>query len=81
MVHGPLKFLKQAWLGKDTTMNLLDCVSDLCEKLHTATELVKNKLKLAQRKMKVWYDRKAWKQTFKPGNKVLVILPIPGHPL
>ena len=36
-VHGPLKLLKEAWLGEDTTMNLLDHVSDLCEKLHTAS--------------------------------------------
>ena len=31
--------------------------------------------------MKVWYNKKARKRTFKPGDKVLVILPIPGHPL
>ena len=62
-------------------MNLLDPVSDLHEKLHTATELAKEKLKSAQQKMKVWYDKKAQKRTFKPGDKVLVILPIPGHPL
>ena len=31
--------------------------------------------------MKVWYDKKAWKQNFKPNDKVLVILPIPGNPL
>ena len=27
------------------------------------------------------YDKKAQKQTFKPGDEVLVLLPIPGHPL
>ena len=80
-VRGPLKLFKEAWLGEDTTMNLLDHVSDLCEKLHIVTELVKDNLKLAQRKMKVWYNKKVQKQTFKPGDKVLVILPIPGHPL
>ena len=31
--------------------------------------------------MKVWYNKKAWKRTFKPGDKVLGILSIPGHPL
>ena len=67
--------------GEDITMNLLDHVSDLCEKLHTATELVEDNLKSAQQKMKVWYDKKAQKWTLKPGDKVLVILPIPGHPL
>ena len=29
--------------------------------------------------MKVWYDRKAWQQIFKPGNRVLILLPIPDH--
>ena len=57
-VHGPLKLLKEAWLGEDTTMNLLDHVSDLCEKLHTATELAKDNLKSAQRKMKLWHDKR-----------------------
>ena len=81
VVCGPLKLIKEAWLGQNSTMNLLDHVSDLREKLHTATELAKEKLKSAQQKMKVWYDKKAQKRTFKPGDKVLVILPIPGHPL
>ena len=58
---GPLKLFKEAWLGEDTTMNLLDHVSDLHEKLQTATELVKDNLKSAQWKMKVWYDKKARK--------------------
>ena len=66
-VHGPLKLLKEAWLGEDTTMNLLDHVSDLRKKLHTATELEKDNLKSAQWKMKVWYDKKAWKR---PLNQV-----------
>ena len=61
IVCGPLKLLKEAWLGKDITMNLLDHVSDLHKKLHTATELAKDNLKSAQRKMKVWYDKKAQK--------------------
>ena len=31
--------------------------------------------------MKTWYDKKAWQRKFKPGDKVLVLLPIHGHPL
>ena len=49
VAHGPLKLIKEACLGEDSTMNLLDHVSDLREKLHTATELAKEKLKLAQK--------------------------------
>ena len=66
-VHGPLKLLKEAWLGEDTTLNLLDHVSDLRKKLHTATELEKDNLKSAQWKMKMWYDKKARKR---PLNQV-----------
>ena len=62
-------------------MNLIDHVSDLREKLHTVIKLAKDNLKSAQQKMKVWYDKKAWTLTFKPSDKVLFILPIPGHPL
>ena len=60
-VCGPLKLFKEAWLGEDTTINLLDHLSDLHKKLHTATELTKDNLKSAQQKMKVWYDKKAQK--------------------
>ena len=60
-------------------MNLLNYESGLCEKLHTATKLVKDNLKSAQWKMKVWCHKKAQERTFKPGDKVFVMLPIPGH--
>ena len=32
-------------------------------------------------KMKTWYDKDARNRVFKPGDKVPVFLPIPGHPL
>ena len=41
VVCGPLKLIKEAWLGEDLTMNLLHHVSDLHEKQHTSTELAK----------------------------------------
>ena len=57
-VCGPLKLLKKAWLIEDTTMILLDHVSDILEKLHTATALAKVSLKSTQWKMKVMYDKR-----------------------
>ena len=62
-------------------MNLLDHTSDLCKKLSSATQLGQANLKSAQRRMKVWYDRKAWQQIFRPGDKVLILFPTPGHTL
>jgi len=31
--------------------------------------------------MKKWYDKDARNRIFKPGDKVLVFLPVPGHSL
>ena len=41
VVCGPLKLIKEAWLGEDSNMNSLHHVSDLHEKQHTSTELAK----------------------------------------
>ena len=38
VVCGPLKLIKEAWLGEDSTMNLLHHVSDLHEKQHTSRQ-------------------------------------------
>ena len=43
--------------------------------------MARKNLKHSQKKMKVWYDRKAKQQSFKPGDQVLLLLPISGHPL
>jgi len=32
-------------------------------------------------KAKVWYDSRARLRTFQPGDKVLVLMPMPGKPL
>ncbi len=36
---------------------------------------------MSQDKMKTWYDQKARERVFQEGDKVLVLLPIPGEPL
>jgi len=80
-VRGPLKLLKEHWLVKDTELNLLDYVSDLWTETSTAYKLAQKNLTAAQGRMKVWYHRKPHKCSFNLGDKVLVLLPIPGHPL
>jgi len=47
-VRGPLKLVKEAWLSEDTTVNLLDHMSDLQDKLLTAAKLAEANLKLLQ---------------------------------
>ena len=46
-----------------------------------ANELAQKNLKSAQGRMKQWYDKKARFRIFRPGDQVLVLLPIHGQPL
>ena len=80
-VRGPLKLLKETWLDENSTVHLLDHVSDLQDKLSTAAKLAQANLKSSQRRIKHWYDKRARLRNFKPGEKVLVLLPIPGNTL
>ena len=55
-------------------------ISDIRHRLRTANELAQKNLKAAQSGMKPWYDWKAKTRVFKPGNQVLILLPIHGNP-
>ena len=81
-VRGPLKLLKENWLSENTeSLNLLDYVSKFRDKLKKACELAQQNLKTSQSKMKMLYDRKSQNCIFKPGDKVLVLLPVQGNTL
>ena len=81
-VRGPLKLLKEKFLSQeDTPMNLLQYVSDFRSKLLTACEAAKSYLKKAQGKMIQNFDKNTKERSFKSGDKVLALLPIPGRPL
>jgi len=77
-VRGPLK---ESWLTDDPPDSLLDQVSSLRDWLVSVTKLAQENLKRSQRTMKTWYDKKARDKSFRVGEKVLVLLPIPQHPL
>ena len=62
-------------------MNLLQCVSDFRSKLLKACEAAKLNLKSTQGKMKPYCDKNTKEKSFKSGDKVLALLPIPGRPL
>ena len=80
-VRGPLKLLKEKWLSDSSEISLLDYVSKFKYRLNRATDIAKENLKQGQAKMKQWYDQKTRSRVFKPGDKVLVLFPIPGNPL
>ena len=81
-VRGPLKLLKEKFLSvDDSSLNLLQYVSDFKDRLSKACEAARTNLKSEQRKMKHWYDENAKERKFMPGDRVLALLPIPGKPL
>ena len=81
-VRGPLKLLKEKFLSNDETpLNLLQYVSDFRNRLSRACEVARSNLKTSQGKMKARYDNHVIDRKFKPGDKVLVLLSIPGRPL
>ena len=81
-LRGPLKLLKEKFLSNDETpLNLLQYVSDFRNRLSRACEVARSNLKTSQGKMKARYDNHVIDRKFKPGDKVLALLPIPGRPL
>lgn len=80
--RGPLKVLKDGMLNeKSKGVNILDFVSRFRERLHNVCTLARESLSVAQEDMKGWYDRKAVVRDIKPGDDVLVLLPVPGSAL
>ena len=60
-------------------MNLLQNISDFRRKLLKACEAAKLNLNSTQGKIN--YDKNTKERSFKSGDKVLALLPIPGRPL
>ena len=83
-VRGPLKLLKEKWLDDDdeaVKVNLLDYVSKFRTRLHEAGEIAKKNFENSQQKMKMYYNRNVKAREYKPGDKVLVLLPLRGDSL
>ena len=74
-VRGPLKLLKEKFLSNDdSSLNLLQYVSDFKDRLSRACEAARTNLKSAQRKMKRWYDENAKERKFMPGDLFCLFL-------
>ena len=81
VVRGPLKLIKEKWLNENEEISLLDYVSDFKGRLMRACEIARENLQQSQHKMKTWYDAKSKARVFSPGDKVLVLFPVPKQPL
>jgi hypothetical protein len=81
-VRGPLNLLKDKLLSASgNSLDLSQYVSDFRTKLSKACELAKANLQSAQKCMKNQYDKNCVSRTFRPGDKVLALLPVPGNTL
>ena len=81
-VRGPLKLYKEKLLFEDdSSLNILNCVSNFRHKISEACELAQNNLRSVQSKIKEKYDKYTQSRYFQPGDQVLAFLPVPGKAL
>jgi hypothetical protein len=73
--------LTEKWFCENTVISVLYDQEYFRHKLTRACEIEHDKLKQSQVKMKQWYDKDAMIRLFKPGEKVIVLLPIHSHPV
>lgn len=62
-------------------MSILDYVSNTHEHLHCSCEFARTNLAVKQEQMKRRFDRRSVNRSFKVGDSVLVLLPVPGSGL
>ncbi|KAL2103146.1 hypothetical protein ACEWY4_000014 [Coilia grayii] len=81
-VRGPLRLLQESWLTEtNACLSLTEYVLKMRTRLTRACELAKQSLGLCQNRMKQRYDKKAVSRTFKPNDKVMVLIPVMGSAL
>ncbi|TWW54068.1 Retrovirus-related Pol polyprotein from transposon 412, partial [Takifugu flavidus] len=82
-VRGPLKLLKEQFLlpRGGEGCSIPEYVLRLRERLQRACTLAKSSLASSQKKMKRRYDQKAVPPSFQPGDRVLILSPVPGSAL
>ncbi|KAL2102623.1 hypothetical protein ACEWY4_001791 [Coilia grayii] len=80
-VRGPLKLIKERLIKQPFEGGVLQYVALFRDRLSSACQVARDNLKGAQERMKVQYDKKAVERTFKPGDRVLVLMPMRGNSL
>lgn len=77
-VRGPLTLLREMWDGtlpEEDSPNAVSYVLQMRDRLTELRDLAVDKLEESQTEQKTWFDKKARTREFKPGDKVLVLLP------
>ncbi|XP_062589077.1 uncharacterized protein LOC134250727 [Saccostrea cucullata] len=75
-VRGPLAILKEQWEEPTVEQaSVLSYILETRERMQNIRDLVKDSERLAKKKQKMYYDKKARTRTFEVGQKVLVLLP------
>ena len=81
---GPLSLVKSSWVcatdANTAKRNVVELILSTRERLRHAVDLATEHATQQRTKAKRWYDRRAALRTFLPGDKVLVLLLIPGKP-
>ncbi|KAF6030922.1 hypothetical protein EB796_010766 [Bugula neritina] len=83
-VRGPMYILRQLWTKEDTADEVKTCyqhVFELRERLDDMMEMALASLKDSQKRYKHYFDKKAKQRDFRPGDKVLILLPTDGNKL
>ena len=84
-VPGPLQLVKSAWLQETdlstAKQNVVEFILNTRERLRHALDLASTHAAQQRSKTKAWYDRRARLRTLRPGDKVLVLMPMSGKPL
>ena len=75
-VRGPLNLIHETWTGDIVPEeNVAEYVLKMRQRIQDMSELAQTNMARSQKRQKLYYDRKARGQTFKAGDKVLVLLP------
>ncbi|XP_072180509.1 uncharacterized protein [Diadema setosum] len=77
-VRGPLSILKELWSGQspnDEVQTEYQYTVDLRERLETTLDVAQQELRKSMARSKKYYNRKSRDRQFRPGEKVLLLLP------
>ena len=80
-VRGPLKVVEETRLQDTRQYNVSDYMCEFKYRLYKACDFPHKNLKETQERMKRCYDKKPKDRVFSVGDRMLVLLPIPGGPL